>query len=227
MLRQFTAIISICFLSFYSCKKEESIPKPAMDKTYFKEKIDKTAKLRLYAVSGEITDATIISRFESDSYGYLSTYTDNYVQGPKMDSLTFLNEQSARIVDEYASRIFDYSQNKSNIILTQKDTASFSVYGDLYSNSLIYQVGKYKPAIYTEELVSSVGGEYLFTATGKGQYIFFNTNNIISSPLIAMVHYSAGGTRVNLVNNEFDAGFTGKIPVNDTVVVQLYSVTYQ
>jgi hypothetical protein len=227
MLRLSAIILTFCIFFFYACKKEESLPSLVFGKTFYKEKIEKDGKIRLFANSGEISDAATISRFETDSYSYLSTYTDYYVQGPKMDSLIFVNDKTARIVDDYVSRIFDYSQLKNDIILTQKDTTIFSIYGDLYSNSLIYQVGKYKPAIYSEDLVSSVGGEYLFTAKGKGQYVFNSNANVISTPLIGMVQYSRRSTRIDLVNNIFDAAFAGKIPLTDTVVVQLYTVTYQ
>jgi hypothetical protein len=227
MLRQFTAIIIICFLSFYSCKKEESIPKPVIGKTYSKEKIDKNGKLRLYASTGEITDAAILSRYETYSSSYLSNYIDYYVQGPQLDSLIFLNEVSARLVDDYASRTFEYTHDKTNIILVQRDTVSLSVYGNLYSNSLVYLVGKYKTPIYSEQLVSSVGGEYLFTARGKIQNVFNIAQNIISAPLIAAVRYTPRSTGVNLVNNEFSPEFYQKLDLTDTVVIQLYSVTYQ
>jgi hypothetical protein len=227
MLRHFTTILFLLIPFFYSCKKDEALPTLVFNKTYSKEQIEKVGKLRLFSNTGEISDAATISRFESDASQYLSNYTDFYVQGPLMDSVTFYNNQTAGLVDNYSLRNYGFVQNKNSIILTQPDTTQFAVYGDLYSKSLIHQVGKFKKPIYSETLVSSVGGQYLFSATGKNQFIFSYTNNIVSAPLIGIVHFSVNGASVYLINNEVSSDFSKYIPADDFVAIQSYSVIYK
>ncbi len=227
MLRLLTIISSCLILCFYSCKKDDAFTKLNFGKNYYKEKVEKAGRFRVFAKSGEITTPSILERFELEDSSRFTLYANSYMQNSWMDSVTFYNDYTARLVSLSSQQLFDYSTDETHIILLAKDITEFYSSGDLFSKSFLNQIGRYKPQIISEELKSSVAGAYLFVGKGKQKYVFNSRKGKVSTPNIAIIRHSTCCNYFDFLNNELSDNFYTSIPGDDTVAVQQFLVTYQ
>ena len=145
-----------------------------------------------------------------------------------MDTIRFLDSKNARIFENYSYNDFSVTQQKSDIVLSGKQTIQYTHYGDLFTKSPGYLISQYKPPVYAEYLVSSTGGNYIFGYDSRKEFILTSENGILKAPWILMLtHYKAGYSLNYWVSNKPDFNFYKSLNTGDTVVLQQYSINYK
>ena len=218
----------ILFFIFSSCKKDEIFTiEPAS--AFVKSSKEKTGVLRVFAANGEIGDQSILNRFNGWDSVSLRYMSDNLFPNPnRVDTIRFPDAKNARIFENYSYNDYSVTPQKSDFVLSSKQTTQYTHYGDLFTKSPVYLISQYKLPIYAEYLVSSTGGNYIFGYDSRKEYVLTSENGILKAPWILMItHYKAGYTLNYSVSNKPDFNFYKSLNAGDTVVLQQYSINYK
>src|ERR1051326_2637021 len=225
-------IDKILFLSFliiliFSCKKEAPFKQINYPSAYYKSGIKVAGDLMVFSTAGEIKDPFIINRFLPDSSIY-SSYADQIGNNPgTMDSIKFSDAQHAIVKESYSQYNCIVDQEKKELILTRADTSDGSSYPEQFTYSIRYNIGQVKPEVYSEYLISSTRGDYLFGYTGKEKYVLQESNGQLVAPEIMFIQHHLPGYYTGRTNNILQNDFYKTIPTGDTVSLQGYFLLYE
>ena len=226
-------IDKILFLSFliiliFSCKKDEPFKQLTYPSVYYKSGIKIAGDLMVFSTAGEIKDPSIINRFlASDSFIYSSSADQIGNHPGVMDSIKLSDAQHAIVKESYSQYNCIVDQEKKELILTRADTSDGSSYPEQFTYSIMYNIGQVKPEVYSEYLISSTRGNYLFGYTGKEKYVLQESNGQLVAPEIIFIQHHLPGYYNGRANNIFQNDFYKSIPTGDTVSIQGYFLLYE
>lgn len=227
-LQSALSFLIILFFIFSSCKKDEIFTiEPAS--VYIKSSKEMTGGLKVFAGNGEIKDQSILNRFIGSDSAWFRYISDNlFPNSNRMDTIRFVDSGNAAIFDDYRYTDFLITRQKSDIVLSGKQTLQYTVSGELFTKTPGYWIMQYKPPVYAEYLISSTAGSYIFGYDSRKQFILTSDNGILKAPWILMItHYKVGYVVYSSVSNKPDFNFYKSVNTGDTVVLQQYSVIYK
>lgn len=222
------SVALILLLAVISCKKDSAFPftKSAV---YYKNGVAEVSQPRLFALSGEIKNTALLQKFEN--------YDDNWVDAEieqlfpytgRIDSIGVLNENQIDVNDGNQYRPYAVSRKGNLMTLTGKDTIRSTSSNEVFTRTIPYYVGLYKPPVFSETLVSSTRGYYLFEYTTLKQFFLEAENGTPRVPwLICMVHQADGSIYPVPVQNKLDINFYKNLSPGDTILVREYVVSYK
>jgi len=225
-------IDKILFLPFliiliFSCKKDEAFKQLTYPSVYHKSGIKLAGDLMVFSTAGEIKDPSIIDRFLPDSSIY-SNLADQIGNNPGvMDSIKFSDAQHSIVNETYSQYHCTVDQEKKELILTRTDTSAGSIYNDQFTRSIMYNIGQVKPEVYSEYLLSSTRGDYIFGYTGKEKYVLQESSGQLVAPEIIFIQHHLPGYYNGRANNILQSDFYKSIPTGDTVSIQGYFLLYE
>src|SRR5260221_11016041 len=134
-------LLFFLFLVFiFSRKKDGAGLNIAYPSNYHKSGIKPNGNLRVFSSTGEISDQSVISRFNETDSSNFSSVADNIGNYPgRMDSVKFSDAQHARMNENYTPLNCLIRLEGGNIILTRTDTSV----GGTYSNELTHHISYY------------------------------------------------------------------------------------
>ena len=212
----------------FSCKKDEPFKQLTYPSVYYKSGIKIAGDLRVFSTSGEIKDPSITSRFlATDSLSY-SYGADQIGNNPgTMDSIKFSDAQHAIVKEGYSQYNCAVDQENKELILTRADTSARLIYNEQFTHSITYNIRQVKPEVYSEYLVSSTRGDYIFGYTGKEKYVLQESNGQLVAPEILFMQHHLLVYYNGRANNILQNDFYKNIPTGDTVSIQGYLLLYE
>jgi len=143
-----------------------------------------------------------------------------------MDSIRFVDEQHAIVNDGYAHRSCTIDHENEALILTRTDTSQSTCSGDQFTRTMTYYVGEIKPVVYSEYLVSSTRGYYVFGYTSTGKYVLQESNGQLVAPEIFFVYHTTNYYQGN-TNNILQDDFFKNMAEGDTASIMGYQLLYE
>lgn len=227
LTNRFFLLLLIVVVSL-SCEDDEEGSSLTYPSTYHKSGIELVGKLRVFALTGEITQNSIVSRYNQYDTSYFNNYAA-YVGNNKgvMDTVYFLDGQRAVLNHEYKDLDYLVTRETNSYILTEKVAAGkCCTYGEVMTRSLLYKMSSVKPDILSEYINSSVGGNYYFAYTGRQKFIFKESNRRLVAPLIFYNLHSMN-FESGFVNNFIEPEFYATLAAGDTVALMEYQILYE
>jgi len=111
--------------------------------------------------------------------------------------------------------------------LTRADTSARLIYNEQFTHSITYNIRQVKPEVYSEYLVSSTRGDYIFGYTGKEKYVLQESNGQLVAPEILFMQHHLLVYYNGRANNILQNDFYKNIPTGDTVSIQGYLLLYE
>jgi hypothetical protein len=219
----------LLLLTAISCSKDGS-PFPLENAAVYKKKnISVTAPVRLFALSGEIKNASILTRFTNNDNGSLVALSDQiFPNQASLNSFKIQSEQVIEVNDNYQNRPYNVTRRGDDITLTSGDTSRYINYNEVFTRSIYYNIALYKPPVYRETLVTSTRGLYGFEYTTQRQFHLEANGDGINVPWIIGVVHNANGSTLSLwLQNKMDKGFYKTLAAGDTVLLREYVVHYE
>lgn len=224
--------IAFLFLLFllaldFSCKKDDL--QIAYPSAYHKSGLKVTGDLRVFSSNGEIKNPSIISRFAGKDTAYYSAVA-NYIINERgvMDSIKFSDAQHGIMNDRYQPLKCLISRQDDTFVLSRTDTTRGYSSGDEFTHSMMYYIGNIKPEVYTEYLISSVRGLYVFGYTAREKFVLKESHGQLVAPLIQFIqHRNDVQLNIGYVNNILLNDFYKMISTDDTVTIMEYQILYE
>jgi hypothetical protein len=216
------AVIFLCLLLFFhSCKKENLID---AGNTFHRTKSEPAGSIRVFARSGEVTNPSIVQRFEIQDSALISFYARG---SGSFDTIRILDNHEARLF-QYSYTNYSYNVHFNELKFTGKDTTTGFSYLEVYSRTLSYFLALYKPEIYREYVVSSTAGAYNFGYRSRNEYRLLKDNEKLKAPwIVALLHNKAFGIRAHWLQNKLDPNFYQQLAEKDTVVLSEHFLFYE
>jgi hypothetical protein len=212
-----TRIGLLCLIIFISCKKEHtSLEYPS---SYHRVNVNDLS-FRVFAASSEITDPAIVKRFNASDSSTISYYQF------MLDTIRILDNVSAVLVERYSYEKYFYSISGKNIRLESVDTLKYSSSGEVFTRTLNYQIGQYKPTVFEEYLISSTAGLYTFGYKFRNQLNLEKDKDQLRASWLVFVTHKGTGSYYTGLQNKLDPKFFKWIGANDTITVKEFSVIY-
>ena len=179
--------------------------------------------IRVFARSGEITDGSIIQRFEIRDSSSINFYSDRN----GVDTIRILDNHEARLSDPaYAN--YTYKMYLNEVKFIGKDTTTEYTSAEVYSRTMYYYLAYHKPEIFKEYAVSSTAGAYTFGCRTRNEYRFVKNNDKLKSPyIVALLHPYGFGTRAYWLQNKLDPNFYQHLADRDTIVLREHFIMYE
>lgn len=227
-MRTPAALVTVFLLViFLSCSKDGTafLNSPGI---YFKDNITLTSETRVFTSTGQVKNSNIVQRFDSkDSAFYGAFRNEVYFYRGKMDSLKVTSSGIMEVNDNYQYRSYEVTSKGKNITLTARDTTAGYSYEEVYTRTLLYYLGFYKPPVFSEYLVSSTRGQYQFGYSTLQQYYLVQQDNLFNVHWVfAIAHKANGSTNFLRLQNKADLNFYKKLNTGDTVTIREYELTY-
>lgn len=221
-MRPFRAILFLClFIFFHSCKKENLID---AGNTFHRTKSEAVGSIRVFARSGEVTNPSIVQRFEVDDSAIISFYAKG---GSSFDTIRISDNHEARLF-QYSYANYNYNVQFNEVKFTGKDTTTGYSYLEVFTRTLYYYLAFYKPEIFKEYMTSSTGGGYNFAYRTRNEYRLLKDNDKLKAPwLVALLHNKALGIRAYWLQNKLDPDFYQQLGEKDTVVLREHFLFYE
>jgi len=220
-------IVSLC-LFIFSCKKNDSGLSIDLS-IYSKSGIRANGNFRIFSQTGEITDPFIVSRFnlnDTFDFVYMEDVTGN--SPSVMKYIKFSDAQHAEVADQDTLRSCVVSEDGANIILTRTDTSIGSTFANELTRHIIYYIGEVKPEVYSEYLISSTRGSYVFGYRAREKFVLLQSEGQILAPFIGFKQHIGGGPGIPMyINNNLQTDFYKNIESGDTVTLKEYFLTYR
>ena len=220
-MNPFRAILLLCLLIiFHSCKKENLIDS---GNTFHRTKSEPAGFIRVFARSGEITNSSIVQRWE-----YNDTSNINFFAGrTSLDTIRILDNGEARLF-HFSYSNYNYRVRINELKFTAKDTITQYSFLEVYTRTLPYFLSLYKPEVYKEYVISSTAGGYSFAYRTLNEYRLVKDNGHLKAPwIVALLHTKTFGTTTFVLQNKMDANFYQYLNESDTVVLREYSISYE
>lgn len=219
-MRVFVACLLLLFVLSYCSKNNNSLQQGV---TYHKS--GKNAlPIRVFSNNGEIKDVATVARFTQLDDLEISRLS-NYL-GP-LDTIQIIDGSKARIFEYGKFSDFTYAAVTNGFNFYSLDTLTLYSPGDVYTRTLSYYICLYKPAVYSENIVSSTAGYYLFQYKTQRQHFIENGNNQLVVPWMIFNHHFSIGSDSYSIQNKLDVNFYKTLQPRDTVVLREYSITYE
>lgn len=211
-----------------ACKKEEGFLSIAYPSIYHKSKITTNGELRVFSKAGEITDLAIISLFNQSDSNIFSQIADYMINNRGMlDTIQFFDSQRARVVDRDISVNCTVMKESSGLVLTSMDTAIRSTNGEVFTRKIDYTIGQVKPEVFSEYLISSTGGYYVFGYSYKPKFILKQSGSQLVAPVIQFAEHNTNTYFGKWVNNSLQGDFYKSLLVGDTLTLRQYLIIYE
>jgi hypothetical protein len=222
----------ILWVPIFSCNKSDSLSNNGYPSNYHKAGIMTNGNIRVFSLTGEIRSQSVISRFNNSDSSVFSYFADDIGNKPgRMDSIKFSDALHAIMNDNRMPLNCLVSRGKGTFLLTRTDTSFGTTTPNEMSHSISYYIGQEKPELFSEYLVSSTRGEYIFGYSAREKFILNISGGLILAPLILYRFYPSGqnsGVYYNgYINNILQNDFYKNIEVDDTVTIQEYMVLYE
>lgn len=223
------SVAILLLLTALSCSKDGSPFPLETSVVYNKKSISTAAPIRLFARSGEIKTASILTDFTNRYNGSFSALSDQlYPNQSRLQNIKVQSEQVIEVNDNYQYYPFNVTRKGDKITLTAGDTAKYMSYNEVFTRTIYYTISLYKPPVYYETLVTSTRGIYGFEYASQKQYHLEAYMKGINVPWILGVIHNANGSSLSLmVQNKIDVDFHKTLAAGDTVVVREYVVRYE
>ena len=221
-MKPFRVIPFLCVLIyFHSCKKENFIDS---GDAFHRTKSEAAGSIRVFARSGEITNPTIVQKFELYDSAAIALYA---TARNGLDTIRILDNHEARL-HEYSYSNYSYSVHLNEVIFTGKDTASGFSFQEVYTKTLFYLLALHKPEIFKEYAVSSTAGAYNFGYTTRKEYRLLKENEKLKAPwVVALLHSNSFGIRGYWLQDKLDPDFYQHLSEKDTVVLRENFLLYE
>lgn len=209
--------------AFFSCKKESGMLKPTS--TFHKTKKEASAPIRVFSNSGEIILASTVNRFVNYDSNWISQLSNRLGY---LDTIRILEDHTAKLFDDSRYKDFFYTGLLRDIRFTAKDTSTFYSGEEVYTRTLNYYIGWFKPIIFNEYIISSTAGYYTFGFSSQKEFYLVKENDHLAAPwMIYILRRQGGNVSMNRIQNKLDPGFYHSLAATDTLVLQEYSVIYE
>jgi hypothetical protein len=117
------------------------------------------------------------------------------------------------------------------MVLTQENAIlRCCSYGEVYSRTLAYNIGQLKPEVFSEKLVSSTGGNYLFNYMIRDKFVFRSFDEQLAAPVVGFGLHSRGDqymSQSGRINNIVQPDFYESLVAGDTVTIQEFLIKYK
>ena len=224
-LRSAIAAIAFSAVAWSACKKDDAT---GFDRAavYHKTSTEPAGDVRVFAQSGELNTPAIVSRFTAADSTLIHDVS-GILFSMSSDSIQMQDNENAKIRESSGYADYKVTSSGGDLIFTGKDTSTNTSIGEVYSKSIPYYISLYKPAIYSEYIISSTRGNYVFGYTTKNQLVLTQQSNRLVAPWIFLIDHSSGSrTFAFTVQNKADFSFYRSLAATDTVVLHEYSVIY-
>jgi hypothetical protein len=219
--------VAVLLLVAISCKKDglSLLDTPA---EYHKSGKTKKGGTMIFALSGEIKNASTINRFENFDNSWLEDLGNALYPNPgRADSIRVYSPKQVAINDNYRYKSYDVKTSGNNILLTARDTTTGMSYHEVFTRTIHYYIALNKPPVFREYLVTSTAGLFGFGYTTLQQFYLQTEGGQFKIPwIIGVVHYANGSTASLTVQNKLDNNFYKNLGAGDTVVLHTYDVYY-
>jgi hypothetical protein len=218
----------LLLLASLSCDDDNETSALTFPSVYIKSGIEAVGKLRVFAVTGELKQNSIVSRYNQYDTSYFNGYA-NYIRNDPgiMDTVYFLNGQSAVLSHESKDLDCLLTKENNSHILTESVVASkCCTYGEVVTRSLPYFMARVKPDVFSEYVYSSIAGNYIFAYSGRRKFVFQESGGQLVAPVILYNLHSKnfdGG----FVNNTLQPDFYSILADGDTVALMEYQILYE
>jgi hypothetical protein len=222
------SVAILLMLTAPSCSKDGS-PFPLETSVYKEKSISTASPVRLFALSGEIKTASILTDFTNRDNSWLSSMSDHlFPQQGTTDNFKVQSEQVIEVNDNYQYHSYNVTRKGDKITLTAGDTARFMSYDEVFTRTIHYTISLYKPPVFSETLVTSTRGFYGFEYTTQKQFHLEAYQKGINVPwILGVIHYANGSTASLRVQNKMDVDFHKTLAAGDTVLIREYVVRYE
>lgn len=102
-----------------------------------------------------------------------------------------------------------------------------STNGEVFTRKIDYTIGQVKPEVFSEYLISSTGGYYVFGYSYKPKFILNQSGSQLVAPVIQFAEHSTNTYFGKRVNNTLQSDFYKNLPVADTLTLREYLIIYE
>jgi hypothetical protein len=216
---QLSRKILFYFLVFLlSCKKDEV--KLDYPSSYHKTQKEISA-VRVFTSKGELKQSAIINHYATLDSNWFVYYRE------QLDSVKLIDQQNAIMIEGYSSTKCNYVVNGRDLRFSSKDTFGFYSAGDIFTKTINYYAGQFKPPVYNESIVSSTAGNYLFSYLCRKEYYLTIGNDRLKAPWILAAVHTHNFSPQFAIQNKLDRNFYKFIASSDTVVIQEFFTWYE
>ncbi len=217
------------FNIFFSCKKEAEIIRFQYPSAYSKSEIKIQGDIRVFSISGEIINISIVNRFvQDDSLAYSNDINYKLIDRSFLDSILFIDATRANVLEQYIKLNCQITQTSRKIVLSRTDTSIGYTIGNELRRNIKYYLGQIKPEVFSEFINSSTGGFYLFGYRAKEKFIFTEVDGQIAAPLIQYSLYKTNGLEHrSSTNNLLQPDFYKSLGSGDTVSIREAVILFQ
>lgn len=203
----------------FSCDNdEESLV--SFPSRFYKSGVEPIGALRVFSSQGPITAKSIVERFTELDKDYLSSSVSSVINEGIMDTIDFLESQHAVLDHQYSNRHCSMDIEGGIIILSATNISRECCFADdVFTRSLPYYIGKIKPEVYSEFIISSTRGYYLFAYTGQRKFVLTTSRGRLMAPMIHYIRHSGNTTSTGYLNNMLQSDFYKHIPPGDTLTL--------
>jgi hypothetical protein len=185
-------------------------------------------ELRVFSKAREITDPAIISRFnqtDSSIFAQIASYMIN--SRSVLDTIKFSTGKQASVIDRDISVNCTVKVQSKSLLLTAVDPEIGSTSGEVFTRKVDYNIGQVKPEVFSEYLISSTGGYYIFGYSYKPKFILKQSGSQLIAPVIQFAEHSSNTYFGKWVNNSLQGDFYKSLLVGDTLTLRQYLIIYE
>lgn len=225
-----TILGTLLLLLCISCKKED--PKLVVDPgiRYYKEKLTPPSPVRLFANTGEVRDASILSRFASLDSNYAYDLANSMAVNPSgfLDTLRFESQTRAVISRYSALTSYDVTSRGIDLLLTGVDTLYGSIAGTEMSRNIKYFVPDPQIILYDEYISGVSQGFYYFTFRFQDRLMVRSGGaQSYDIPFLLYSWYRPNNTLSReFITGALQSDFYKHIPNADTVAIREYKAHF-
>jgi hypothetical protein len=226
-MRYFSAVILLLLAA--SCSKNAANVNVSYNSLYYKDNVQATGKIKLFARAGEIKDAAILNRFEGTDSNYYSIVPDRVMMDRELLDTVIVKNHDSAILKVYSTlNSFGVINQPGKLVLTAAQSLTGIQYYETFSYSFNYYARQIKPVILNEYLISSTGGIYEFAYVYYPKYVLTQASNgRLAAPAVAFFQHKANGENyAGYFNGNLQPGFNQQIPAGDTVSVAEYQILF-
>lgn len=213
----------LMFLSFlttliFSCAEDESrlVDYPSL---YHKSGVE-AGGLRVFCLQGEIRDDAVVSRFQqldTPNYYNFVRYVRDYPG--VIDTVEFYDAKTSRVSHQYSNKDCSVTREGDLLVLTASNAIrECCFYGEAFTRSVRYFLGRVKPDVQSEFLYSSVMGHYYFGFIGRTKFVFQKSRGGLVAPFIQFTVRSGVHER-GFLNNVTQPDFFRMLVEGDTITI--------
>lgn len=225
-VKGFSIIVFWMFVA--ACKKEDGFLSISYPSVYHKSIMKANGELRVYTKAGEITDSAVISRFnQTDSFIFSQIASYMIDSRGTLDTIQFSTGKQASVVDRDISVNCTVKVQSKSLLLTAVDPEIGSTSGEVFTRKVDYNIGQVKPEVFSEYLISSMGGYYIFGYSYKPKFILIQSGSQLVAPFIQFAEHGMNTFFGKRVNNILQSDFYKSLPAGDTLTLHEYLIFYE